>query len=419
MPGFVLATQLVVLLALAAPAKAQQTDYATLYETLWTTVNDHFYDPHFRGTDWAAQRERYRARAAAARTDAEFRAVASEMLGEIKSSHLFISPPAKSTGSSGIGARIVAMAGDELIVSEVPALSDAWRQGLRQGDRLLSQEEALRGEVGSTARLRVQACSGREQSMEIRREQAFWPPEHPGFRWSQIRTGQDQRIGYMRIDRFDDGAAQLADQAMGELSEMNAIIIDVRNNSGGNVSSLRLSSYFHGGRAEPAVVLLSRPYLQALGRPLTVADLAAAPRVDHAYTTASVFEAMAAHNGGAAFWIDTNDRQFTGPVFVLIGPETGSAAEGFAWYMRERTRARLIGEETAGELLSSERFDIGDGWSVTLPVHGLWGPDGTDYGDRAVPPHEEIKRSRADLCAGRDPVLDAALRQTSERDAPL
>lgn len=394
----------------AAPAAAQQTNYARLYETLWTTVNENYYDPHFRGTDWAAQRERYRARAEAAANDAEFRAVASEMLGEIVGSHLYISPPARSQGAAGIGVRFVTLDGDS-VVAEVAPLSDAYVQGLRPGDRLLSPREDLRGDIGTTASLRVRTCANRQRSFEVRREHAFWPPEHPGFRWSQIRTGQNQRIGYMRIDRFDDGAAALADQAMSELENVSAIIIDVRNNSGGNVSSLRLSSYFNGGQAESAVVLLARPYLEALGRPVTAADIAAAPRVDHAYTTADVFAAMSEHNAGAAFWIDANPKQFTGPVFVLISEETGSAGEGFAWYMRERTRARLIGAQTAGALLSSESFDIGDGWSVTIPVHGIWGPDGTDYGDRATPPHEEMRPTRADLCAGRDPVLEAALRQ--------
>ena len=399
---------------LGAPAQAQDAKYARLYAALWTTVNDNFYDPHFRGADWAAQRERYRARAGSARSDAEFQEVASEMLREIPSSHLHISPPARSSGASSIGARFTTM-GSELIVAEVPPLSDAYRHGLRPGDRLLSPREALRGEVGTTAEFRIQTCANRRRTIEARREQAFWPPEHPGFRWRQIRTGADQRIGYMQIDRFDDGAAALADQAMAEFENVDTIIIDVRNNSGGNVSALRLASYFNGGRAESAFVLLARPYLQALGRPLTAADIAAAPRIDHAYTTEAVFTAISAHNGGAAFWTDAVDKPFNGPVFVLISEETGSAAEGFAWYMRLRTQARLIGTQTAGALLSSDRFDIGDGWSVTIPVHGNWGPDGQDYGDRAVPPHEEISPTRADLCAGRDPVLDAALRQAAMR----
>ncbi len=392
------------------PAAAQQTNYARLYETLWSTVNENYYDPHFRGTDWTAQRERYRARVEAAQSDAEFHTVASEMLGEIVGSHLYISPPARAQGAARIGARFITL-DDEVIVAEVAPLSDAYAQGLRPGDRLLSPPEALRGDIGATAELRIRTCSNRLRTLEVRREHAFWPPEHPGFRWSQIRTDPNRRIGYMRIDRFDDGAAALADQAMSELQNADAIIIDVRNNSGGNVSSLRLASYFNGGQAQSAVVLLARPYLEALGRPVTAADIAAAPRVDHAYTTADVFEAMSEHNAGAAFWIDANPNQFTGPVFVLISEETGSAGEGFAWYMRENTRARLIGVQTAGALLSSESFDIGEGWSVTVPVHGIWAPDGTDYGDRATAPHEELRPTRADLCAGRDPVLEAALRQ--------
>lgn len=394
---------------LAAPAGAQEGRYARLYGALWSTVNDNFYDPHFRGTDWGAQRERFRARANAARTDAQFFAVANEMLGQINSSHLHISPPTPSVGGAGIGARFTQM-DDDLVVTQVAPLSDAYTQGLRAGDRLLSERDALGGALGARASLRIRTCDGERRTLNVRREHAFWPPEHPGFRWSQIRIGPERRVGYMRIDRFDDGAAGLADQAMAELDGVAAIIIDVRNNSGGNVSALRLASYFGPG-AEPAFILLARPYLQALGRPVTAADIAAAPRVDHAYTTEAVFDAMRRHNGGAAFWTDAVERRFTGPVFVLISEETGSAAEGFAWYMRERTHAKLIGTQTDGALLSSDRFDLGEGWSVTIPVHGNWGADGQDYGDRAVPPHETIAPTRADLCAGRDPVLAAALRQ--------
>ncbi|HYD87070.1 MAG TPA: S41 family peptidase [Vitreimonas sp.] len=395
----------------ASSAAAQENRYGRLYEALWSTVNENYYDPHFRGADWAAQRERYRARATSAQTDAEFYEAASAMLREIPSSHLHISSPAQSsTGDASIGARFTQM-GEDLVVAEVAPLSDAYRQGLRAGDRLLSERSALYGDLGTRASLRIRTCEGRRRTLDIRREGAFWPPEHPGFRWRQIRTGRDTRVGYMRIDRFDDGAAGLADQAMSELSQVDAIIIDVRNNSGGNVSAQRLAAYFNGGRAEPGVILLARSYLEALGRPVTAADLAAAPRIDGAYTTNAVFAAMSEHNGGAAFWTEAIENKFTGPVFVLISEETGSAAEGFAWYMRERTRARLIGTQTAGALLSSESFDLGDGWRVTIPVHGLWGPDGQDYGDRAVPPHEQIAPTREDLCAGRDPVLEAALDQ--------
>jgi carboxyl-terminal processing protease len=396
----------VTLALLSAPAIAQTpSKYERLAEALWSQVNDNYYDPYFRGTDWAAVRTRYMPRAADIHTDAQFLAFANQMLSEINSSHLYISAPSR-VGPAGIGARMESAAGAD-VFNEVAPLSDAYAQGVRVGDRLLSEPSALRGELGSTASFEVQHCDGRRQRISARRERAFWPPEHPGISWSRITTRQGQSVGYIRATRFDDGAAALEDQAMAELGDTQAMIIDVRNNSGGNISALRLASYFTNG-ARPSAVLLARPYLQALGHPVTAADIAAAPRVNGVYTTEGVFNAITQHNGGAAFWSDDVTPKYTRPVFVLIDENTGSAAEGFAWHMRVYTQARLIGRTTQGALLSAEGFDLRDGWSVTIPVHGLWGGDGQDYGDRAVPPHQAVALTRADLCAGRDPDLAAA-----------
>jgi carboxyl-terminal processing protease len=394
--------------AAAGEAAAQgRSDYGQLYEKLWSTVAENFYDPHFRGTDWAGVRERYRERAGAVEDDEQFRTLAAEMLAEIRSSHLHIRAPEPSTPGSGIGATTIEIGGAHVVSGTAP-LSDARRQGLRAGDRLLSPLTSLRGAVGSTAVLDVERCSGERVRLQVRREQASWPPERPGFTWSKIRTGPEMQIGYLRINRFDDGAAELADAAMAELASTQALVIDVRDNSGGNVSALRLASYFGRG-AEPAVVLLSRQYLDGLGRPLRASDVAAAPRVSGAYTDSAVFAAVTSHRGGTAFWTDDVPRRYEGSVFVLIGEETSSAAEGFAWYMRRHTDAVLVGRPTAGALLSSERFPIGDGWSVTIPVHGVWGADGEDYGDRSVPPHHEVGLTREALCDGQDVDLARAI----------
>ena len=404
--GHLLAAALVLV---SAPVAAQDspTDYRRLFETLWSTVNARYYDPNFRGANWRLIGERFRGRVRAVRDDDAFAALAREMLGQIPSSHLGIVRPAVSRGAVGIGARTERFDGQDVFAEVVP-ISDAWRQGLRPGDRLLTPE-TIRGPLGSRAAVEVEGCDGARRPLTIRREAAFWPPEHPGFRWRQIRTGADSRVGYLRIDRFDDGAAELADRAMEELGNSSALIIDLRGNSGGNASALRLASYFGAG-AEPAFALLARPYLESIGRAPTAADIAAAPRVDRAYTTAEIFAAVSAHSGGIVFWTEAVAQPFRRPVFVLIGPETGSAAEGFAWYMRLRTPARLIGRTTAGALLSAETIEIGQGWSVTIPVHATWGPDGQDYIDRPVPPHVTVNWTRADLCSGRDPDLEEAMR---------
>ncbi|HYE42696.1 MAG TPA: S41 family peptidase [Caulobacteraceae bacterium] len=402
---------LCLLLAGATGAAAQPrpaTDYAALYDRLTATVAENFYDPTLYGVDWKAAAARHRPRAAAARSDAEFLQAGRALLGEIKSSHLDLRAPTGTvTGGTGIGARLVAIDGVQT-VTEVVEVSDAHRRGLRPGDQILN-EAAVNGARGSTADLRVRGCDGKVRSLSVRRETVFWPPVQPSFRWRVIDGGSGRKVGYLRIDAFEDDGAPLADRAMADMAKTDALIIDVRANSGGNASALRLASYFTR-EAAPAVILLARPYLAALGRPLTPTDALRAPRVDGAYTSDKVFEAISGNGGGAALWTeDLGEKRYTRPVYVLQGEETASAAEGFTWVMRLSTRAVIVGRPSAGALLSAERFDLGQGWSMRIPTAGIWAPDGENYGDRSVPAHVEVKWSRADLCAGRDADVVKAL----------
>lgn len=404
---------LTLILTLAGiPADAQAPEgakYTPLFEALWTTVDSNFYDPSYHGLNWKKIGERYRARLGTVQNDAQFEKLATQMLDDLGTSHLYIVPPSSSSASGvGIGVRFRTI-GEAQFASDVAPLSDARVKGLRLGDRLVSAKAALSGAPGSLATVEVEGCNGALRSAEVKRVGAFWPPQHPAFEWHSVTVAPKQTIGYIRIDRFDDGAAALADQAMAELKDTEALIIDVRANSGGNLSALRLGSYFSGPQ-QIAVALLARDYLKTLHHPVTKADVEAAPKVKGAYTDEAIFAAIGANNGGATFMTDDlGDMRYTKPVIVLIGEDTGSAGEGFAWQMRLQTKAKLAGRTTAGALLSGQTFDLPDGWKLTVPVQGVWGADGTDFRDKAVKPDVHVAWTRAELCAGRDPDIEKAL----------
>jgi carboxyl-terminal processing protease len=128
------------------------------------------------------------------------------------------------------------------------------------------------------------------------------------------------------------------------------------------------------------------------------------------YRTKDVADALSSGGGAAAFSIeDLGAKRYHAPVVVLIGPGTGSAAEGFAWGMKTWSRARLIGVATAGAILSGENFDIAPGWGLTVPTAGHWSARGEDLNDKPVTPHELVPESRADLCAGRDRGIERAM----------
>jgi carboxyl-terminal processing protease len=384
-------------------AGAAEPDYPAMIEALGKTVADNFYDPHMRGVDWPRVTRDYAARAKAVRDDAAFGQLATEMMRTLKASHTDISAPATSSPPSRPP---IVLEGN--VIVDVAELSHARAQGLRPGFRVLN-EPLLGGTLGSLAQVRVLDCAGVERTVPARREAALWPPPEPNFRWRQIRTAPGKTLGYIRIDAFGDDGAALADQAMDALKNTSGLVIDLRSNQGGNASALRLASYFTREQG-PGLVLLGREYLQRLGRSPTAADARAAPPTFRAYTTAKVGEALAANGGAVAIWTeDLGTKRYEKPVVVLIGPETASAAEAFAWVMRLRTKAKLVGRRSQAALLSADRFEFAPGWRVRVPTAGVWAPDGADYGDRPIDPDVAVPVEPGALCEGRDPGLEQAL----------
>jgi C-terminal processing protease CtpA/Prc len=107
------------------------------------------------------------------------------------------------------------------------------------------------------------------------------------------------------------------------------------------------------------------------------------------------------------------------PVFVLMGGATFSAAIENAMELREKLRATLVGDPTGG------RPNIyGNPRTLTLPNAQLKVQYSTTFvrhvsraDPSAVEPEIRVSATLADVLAGRDPVLDAALARVSDRVA--
>jgi carboxyl-terminal processing protease len=101
---------------------------------------------------------------------------------------------------------------------------------------------------------------------------------------------------------------------------------------------------------------------------------------------------------------------FAGPVAILTDELSGSASEIFAGGLQSLHRVRVFGDTSLGGVLPAiwDRLPNGDvlyhafGEFVTATGERLEG--------RGVLPDQPITVTRADLLAGRDPVLDAAVR---------
>jgi carboxyl-terminal processing protease len=387
--------------------------YQELFNLVWQTINDNFYDPSFGGVDWKKVRQKYLPEVAKVKDDRSFGDLAYRMMRELQASHLYLSPG--EARRVGIGIRTSRLE-DQFVITQVAVGSDAERQNVRVGDVLLDPGQ-LSGPIGTSATVRVKGCDGKSRTLEVRRENPWWPPEHPSLRWHTIEQAGEQasrrRIGYIKAGRFDDDAAPLIDAAMEAVKGTYGLIIDLRDASGGNISCIRLGSYFSQEFSkvpQMAVTLASRSFLEKVGSAPDQLDLSKVPRVSGIYTTSGIIDAMKSNGGAASFYTeDIGSRRYRGKVILLINKETGSASEGFAWMLKGRNSVTLVGGTTAGVVLGGEPFNLGGGWTLTVPTHASWGPDGKRYVDTPVTPDVEIKWTRQHLCDQRDPDITKAL----------
>jgi hypothetical protein len=196
-----------------------------------------------------------------------------------------------------------------------------------------------------------------------------------GFRHLEILPGN---VAYLDLRSFDSTATagDTAVAAMKFLSKADAVIVDLRQNGGGEPEMVQLlCSYFFA--AEPPVLLNSLYWRKG--------------------------------NVTQEFWTLPSlqgERMPDTPLFILISARTGSAAEEFAYNMQTRGRATLIGETTAGAANPGGVFEIGDGFSMFISTGKAINPvTGDNWEAKGVVPDREFDALDADKFA-----YDAALR---------
>src|SRR5262249_53201289 len=100
---------------------------------------------------------------------------------------------------------------------------------------------------------------------------------------------------------------------------------------------------------------------------------------------------------------------YDGPVAILVDSMTGSASECFAGGMQSIGRARVFGQTSMGQALPAFPFVLPTGDVLIHATADFVTADGTRLEGRGVIPDEAVALSRADLLAGHDRTLDAAL----------
>ncbi len=186
-------------------------------------------------------------------------------------------------------------------------------------------------------------------------------PEAVALAWDHgiaclsVRTFMGQDTGPRITAAFEDIVA----------ADARGLIVDLRDNPGGAFAMRHLVGHCIADGVD-AGVLLGR------GWPREGALMPERPEIEalkpwHGTTVVGLWNHLASHAVTRVHFLPMRPM-YQGPIAFLINGQTQSASELVAEVLRTARGAALIGETSAGALLIQQPFDVGDQFTLSLPI---------------------------------------------------
>ncbi|MCA0231929.1 MAG: hypothetical protein LCH91_15775 [Bacteroidetes bacterium] len=196
-------------------------------------------------------------------------------------------------------------------------------------------------------------------------------------------------IAYIQLNGFEDNKVLSGFKAaLDSIATTNALIIDVRQNGGGD------SGYGWSILA----CLTDKPMLTGFYSSRIYSPL----RRSRGETV--VFEPV----DGGNMWPVNGKYHYTKPVVVLTSGRTFSAAEDFVLVFDTMKRGIIIGEPTGGSTGQPLLFALPGGVMARVCTKRDMYPDGKEWNGKGIQPDLLVRPTAFDFQTGRDTVLEAA-----------
>ena len=367
------------LAAVPVEQRARAEGNVRVFDRVWGLVADGHYDPKLHGVDWPAAGLKYGAEAVAAADDQALYAALGAMVGLLKDSHTHaLSPTQAKERRTQTRARTgfyMTRVEGRWIVSELVAGSPAELAGVKTGWVVVARNGTAFGErsegrpkVGEVAQWEFLDDRDQPVALAIVAESLSTKPRQE----VRVLAGG---VVYLRFDAFDPADRRWLSDQLKTNRAAPGVVIDLRRNPGGGTISLGITIGEFFDRAVDCGTFITR----------------------------------GGYRGGKSSW-QIGSARYGGSVVVLVDGATGSAAEIFAAVLQEHGRATIVGRKTAGAVLASWYHGLPDGGELQLSRQDYVTPKGRRLENAGVAPDVKVVRTVADVRAGRDVDVEAALR---------
>jgi tricorn protease len=184
------------------------------------------------------------------------------------------------------------------------------------------------------------------------------------------------RIGYIHIQGMDQASLDRFERDLyAAANGRDGLIVDVRNNGGGSTADLLLSS------------IDVRRHAYAIPR-----------EGDRSLTNSYPQDRLFI-------------QRYTMPMSMLCNEKSFSNAEIISHAFKTLGRGTLVGQQTAGGVISTGSESLVDGTTVRLPMRGWFLPDGTDMEEHGAMPDVVIAQTPEDESIANDAQLTKAVEE--------
>jgi carboxyl-terminal processing protease len=406
--------------ALATPYRAElpEDERVAGLSRVWSEVKLNFANfdlvPQL---DWDALFLQYLPKVRAARATRDYYDVLTELVARLHDGHTGVIPPRElwETTDRAPLLRLRAIAGkaivtyvdaelarrvavgDEIVaVNDTPAFAYA-RKNIAPYESASTPQDResrmiadllTRGDAGTRVEVALRDASGAKRTATLTRVPLSVAraklPHRAAFEFRMLPGD----VAYVALNSFDDDtAANEFDKHYAAILESRALILDVRDNGGGNGSvGFRVLAHLID-RAFVVDEWWTRQY-----RPLNRAHGVAQPTF----------------GGRERIAPDTKAPRYTGRVLLLTSPRTFSAAEDFTEAFRVTKRGRIVGEATGGSTGQPLFVSLPGGGSVRICTKRDRYPGGGEWVGIGIKPDVRVAPTVEDFRAGRDTVLEHA-----------
>lgn len=244
----------------------------------------------------------------------------------------------------------------------------------------------LAGDKAKPVALTLRNSAGKHYTVTLKRG-ARHQADEPRFPFRMLPSG----VAYLRIDEFEsDQGPKAFEQVLPQIRQAKGLILDLRTNGGGD------SDY----GAQILSWLVDQPIKPASSR-VRYED-------QNFRAHSSDYVSWRVLPGDPAPPVRPDDQLYKGPVALLIGPRTYSAAEDFSVMFVQARRGVLVGEATGGSTGQPLFMQLPGGGAARICIKRDYFNDGSDFVGSGIQPDVLVRPTIASLREGSDPALARA-----------